>query len=259
MLQETRRRLRALIMAVLIFVISLLLVKFILTFLNADKSHPFVVLFYLLTQPLSFLFENIKVFGVEIGALVAIVFYLFLGYLASLLVNSLLRETPEEKILGVINVIFKIIEAVIASRIIFIFLAVVPESPFTSLVYWSTVWARGVTPTVDSILGSIEISTIVVLIIIIILDVGTEAGFRVFQFAIGSKKPGDPLLEPVSTPTDTPEKPITFETQTLAAAPPTLTPMPPPPVPPSITVNVPPPTVIHNSPNSSMANQQSSK
>jgi hypothetical protein len=184
-MQYIRSRLRTIVLAILVIVICLLLARFILVLLNVGPSNLLVIIISIITAPFALPFEGVSINNINIGPLVAIMFIIFLAYLASKIIGIVFRTKKDEQILELVETIFRVIEALLFARLILKIFGIEPSALFVSLLYGLTSWSSGMMPSfqIPFWKGEVEISTLITLIIFLIIDFGTESGLRLIRMS----------------------------------------------------------------------------
>lgn len=178
-MEAARTKVRAIILAITGGIVTLLVLRFILIFAGADQGHFLVRLLLDLSGILVYPFQS---FGntslpnfVDSNALLAILMYVILGILISELITALLQDNAAAILRELIDAAFKFIEFLLICRIVFRLFGLTPQTgAFVSNVYAVTEWSLGILPSRDFLFGILEVSTVIVLIIVVLIDLATE-------------------------------------------------------------------------------------
>lgn len=172
-MQEARKKIRAILFASLLIVISILLLRFILEF--ARTSHPIIIFFFTLTQPLVSFFETISFVGSNISSIIAIAFFGILTYVVSKVLGGIEARSPEVQLRESIEALTRALEFVILARVVFKLVGIAAtSSPFVGTLYLFTEWTQGLLQPIAFDFGTLEVSSLIVLAIVILVDISTE-------------------------------------------------------------------------------------
>lgn len=243
-MEQARTRVRAIILALTGVIVTLLVIRFILIFVGADQTHFLVKLVldvsYIFVYPfISFGYGGL-LSSVDANALIAILIYVILGILVSEIITAFLQEDPNQIVIEFIDAVFKVIEFLLISRIILkLFGIQAGVGIFVQQVYALSAWSTGILPSREFLSGELEISSIIVLIIVVLIDIATEGFLSAVTKRLGEMR--------TSKPKDSPEpEPAKQSVSVAPAAAPSPAPVvvtPPPAAPQNITINVPIPVV----------------
>lgn len=233
-MDQVRTKVRAIILAITGFILALLVIRFILIFVGADRSNFLVSLLLSVSgffvNPVTTFAEVTAPSGVDGNAIMAMVIYTVLGILISEIVTSFLYDHAWDVLVQIIDAIFKVLEFLLVTRIALkLFGIKIGTSVFVGQIYGLTDWSQGLIPSRPFLNGQVEISSLLVLIILVIIDFATESVMAALRKRI---------LEWEKTRMESKPKP---------AAPAAVTPPPQPvvinhqPAPQNITINVPMP------------------
>lgn len=178
-MQELRVNIRNIIFGLTGIVVIMLGIRFLLVLFAANPSHALSKLIFDGTQFLMPPFVGLERFPIIGGELIVIIIamavYLVLGLLVSGLVTAFLREKPLDIFVEVIDIIFKFFEFILVSRLILKLFAVRPgTASFVDTIYNNTEWTGGLLPQIDVFGGTLEFSTLFILVIVVIVDLATE-------------------------------------------------------------------------------------
>ncbi len=186
-------RLRALVLVVILTLISFLLIRFIFEFSRTDSELILPALLLFPTNFISVFFSSIKIGDLEISSVFAIIFLIIIGYLASKIITSLERQDEDSTLLEIIEAVLRAVEFFIILRVILEFIGADPLlSSFTALIYFLTNWTGFIFTPINITFGMLDISSLIVLVIFIFLDINTEVILRGVKFIkAGSAKSVD--------------------------------------------------------------------
>jgi hypothetical protein len=183
-LADHRTRIRAIIFSITGFILALLFFRIILDILEVPSSNIIVNVLNVITDAFIDPFADtvqIPVGSVlnqiNIDAIIAIGIYLLIGIALSEIITAFIYDNLEEIVQNFVDALFKIIEFLLLVRIIFDLFGVVNRvglPPFIRSIYSLTEWAQGIVVPIDLGLMRINVSTIVILIFIVVLDVLAE-------------------------------------------------------------------------------------
>lgn len=239
-MEQARTRVRAIILALTGVIVTLLVIRFILIFVGADQTHFLVKLVldvsYIFVYPfISFGYGGL-LSSVDANALIAILIYVVLGILVSEIITAFLQEDPNQIVIEFIDAVFKVIEFLLISRIILMLFGIqAGVGMFVQQVYALTAWSTGILPSRDFLSGQLEISSIIVLIIVVLIDIATEG------FLSAVTKRLHEMRE--SKPKESKPEPAKATAVAAAPSPAPVVVTPPPAAPQNITINVPIPVV----------------
>lgn len=236
-MDQLRTRVRAIILALTGVIVTLLLIRFILIFVAADQTHFLVKLVldvsYIFVYPfISFGYGGV-LSSIDANALIAMLIYVVLGILISEVVTAFMQDDPNEIIIQFIDAVFKIVEFLLISRIILKIFNIQPGAGmFVQQVYTLSEWSSGILPSRDLLGGKLEISAIIVLIIVVLIDIATEGFLSAVAKRLREAR-ADRVKE--SKPAET----VKVTAPAAAPAPAPVVIAPPAAAPQNITINVP--------------------
>jgi hypothetical protein len=177
------KKFKSIIYSIFGVVSSIISIRLLLLFL-AVGSTPFVRFWmnfsYLFVGLWDGIYENIIIEKsvIEIYSLIAILFYLIFGILIERSIKNIANEDSKNIVSSIIDIIFKVIEFVLATRFFFRLFVASTDSLFVRIIYGLSnfIYAPFAGIIGDIVIDKvvIEISTLLILVIIIIIDVATE-------------------------------------------------------------------------------------
>ena len=183
-LDVLRSRIRAVIFAILGIIEALLFLRITLDLISADSSNGIVSLVSQITSVFIFPFEGLITLPqsgilmfINEAAIIAFIVYILVAIALSEFITSFLFDNFKDVFQNFVDAIFKFLESFLILRILFDLFAVGLnlESPlFVKVIYGSTEWAQGVIFEQPFLSGRINLSTLLWLIIIIVIDLLTE-------------------------------------------------------------------------------------
>lgn len=238
-MEALRKRFRQVVLAITALLITLLLIRITLLLVGTAQSHPLVQGILSLTGPLVAPFSGFdllfEITGFDLSALVAIVVYAIMGILIVEVFTAFMYDKVEDIVINVVDGIFKWIEFLLVCRIVFALAAINPQiNWFVQLIYNATNWSTGLVNSVRFVGGFLEISTMIVLVIVVAIDLATEGILK--SLFTRSKKEGSapkedkPAVE-VKVEAPKPAQPVVVQAPAPQA------------VPQNITINVPVPVM----------------
>lgn len=183
-MKELRVTVRNIILGATFILALMLLFRFVLILVGASGAHFVSGFIYNLTAPLmqpleGFNWVLVAGFTFDFTVLIAVVFYITLGILISSFVTAFIDDDPLKIAMEVIDSIFKFIEFLLLVRFILrVFAVFYNQSPLSNSVYDLTAWAPGLLPDIQFGNGVIELSTLLILVIVIAIDLGFENFFE---------------------------------------------------------------------------------
>lgn len=186
-------KIRAAVLAAIFIIISLLLIRFILEFSQYTQPSIISTILLIPTDFIAIFFRFIKIGSIEVSTIAAILLFLFVGYLSSKIITALEREDEDSTILEIIEAVLRTVEFLIIMRLLLKFIgAEASESSFASLLYFLTDWTSFLIRPLDLVFGVLDISSAIMLLIFILLDINTEVILRAVKFIkAGSSKSVD--------------------------------------------------------------------
>ncbi len=183
-LDVLRSRIRAVIFAILGIMEAFLFLRITLDLISADSSNGIVSLVSQITSVFIFPFEGLITLPqsgilmfINEAAIIAFIVYILVAIALSEFITSFLFDNFKDVFQNFVDAIFKFLESFLILRILFDLFAVGLnlESPlFVRVIYGSTEWAQGVIFEQPFLSGRINLSTLLWLIIIIVIDLLTE-------------------------------------------------------------------------------------
>lgn len=183
-LDVLRSRIRAVIFAILGIIEAFLFLRITLDLISADSSNGIVSLVSQITSVFIFPFEGLITLPqsgilmfINEAAIIAFIVYILVAIALSEFITSFLFDNFKDVFQNFVDAIFKFLESFLILRILFDLFAVGLnlESPlFVKVIYGSTEWAQGVIFEQPFLSGRINLSTLLWLIIIIVIDLLTE-------------------------------------------------------------------------------------
>lgn len=181
---ETRSKIRAIIFAITGFVEALLFLRITLDLIVADSDNVLVSIINQLTNPLIAPFNGLVTLPptgilefLNINAIVAFVVYILAAIAIAETITAFVYDNFKDIFQNIVDALFKFLESFLILRIIFDLFAVglTLNSPqFVKVVYGFTEWAQGIIFDQPFLSGKVNISTIICLIIVVIIDLLTE-------------------------------------------------------------------------------------
>lgn len=180
-MRAIRRMIAAFIYAALGFIIIILVLRMFIDFFELGKHISFFIEFTnILLDPFWGLITPISIFGIKVNltGVFAIFSYLLLATLIEQLLTSLFFWDPRIIFIEIIMWWFKLIEYVFSYRLLLVLFAGSQDNWLREFTYSLTGWLinplNSVIPRINFLNGHIEISTIIIIILIFIIDVFVE-------------------------------------------------------------------------------------
>lgn len=179
-MKELRITVRNIILGATFIVAIFLLLRFVLILIGASGAHFISGFIFNLTAPLMQPLQGFNWvleagFTFDFTILIAVMFYITLGILVASFVTAFIDEDPLKIIVEVIDSTFKFLEFILLVRFILrVFAIYYNQSPLSNAIYDMTPWAPGLLPDIKFGNGVIELSTLLVLVIVIAVDLGFE-------------------------------------------------------------------------------------
>lgn len=188
-------KLRAVVLIAILVLVSLLLLRFILEFSQyADPSFIKSILL-LPTEPLVLFFKSITIGTIEVSTIVAIIFLIVLAYLASKVITAFEHENEDTTGTEIIETILRSVEFLIIFRVILAFIGASGQgSPFAGIIYILTDWSSVLLQPLVFSFGRLDISALLMLLIVIVLDINTEIILRAVRVIKDGGERGGELL-----------------------------------------------------------------
>lgn len=178
---DIRSKVRSIILSVTAVIAVFMVFRIVIDFLELRNNNVFINFIKDISDIFISPFEGFVIISdtsdlsiINFDAIVGLVVYVFIGVLISELITSFLHDTVEDIIQNFIDAIFKVIESLLFIRIVFDFFYVETKSGFSNFIYSSTDWASGLIGNTELLDGRLNLSVILVLIIVVILDMVSE-------------------------------------------------------------------------------------
>lgn len=181
---ELRYRIRAIILGIAGLIVALLFIRILLQLLGASTANTIVNFFFGLSEIFIQPFRNAVTLPpgtplqiLNIDALVAIGIYVLGAIALSEIITAFLYDTAEDIIQNLVDAVFKVIEFLIFIRIVLDLFAIFDRrvaAAFIQNIYNLTDWASNLINPMPIGSGSLNVSAIIVLSIVVILDIFTE-------------------------------------------------------------------------------------
>lgn len=181
---DAQSKIRTIIYSIFALIVGIVLIRVLLKIVGANPNNEFADFWYtfsdIFVEPWAVIYPGI-VSGrmvIEIYSIVAVLFYIIISIVASKSVSSPFEDTRKLAIIELVDSIFKAIEFLLITRFIFKITAASTSALFVRLIYdlsW-IVYEPFATlmPAIEFEGARFEISTLVALVVIIILDLVTE-------------------------------------------------------------------------------------
>ena len=180
----TRSKIRAIIFALTGFVEAFLFLRITLDLIAADPNNILVSLISQITDPLIFPFQGLITLpqtGIleffNEAAIVAFIVYVLGAIAFTEIITAFVYDNFKDIFQNIVDAVFKFLESFLILRIIFDLFAVglnLNSPQFVKVVYGTTEWAQGIIFDQPFLSGRINISTLLCLIIVVIIDLLTE-------------------------------------------------------------------------------------
>lgn len=177
-------RLRTIVYSITGGLITIILIRLLLKFIGANPSTIFVSFWYglsdLLVGPWEGIYPNLVLspMTIETYSVIAIIFFVLFGVIIDKALSIFRYDASREIIIAIVDLSFKLMELVIASRFAFKLFGASTSSVFVRFIYAasSIIYEPFAGIIKDLVIEGVlfEISTLLVLIIIIIFDVISE-------------------------------------------------------------------------------------
>lgn len=182
--KDLQLKVQGIIYAVFIVIISVVLIRILLKLVGADQNNEIISFFYdfsnVFVSPWEGIFRNLKSQNkiLEVFSLIAAFFYLVLSFIFARLAGILLINDSKEFTIKIIDFFFKIAEITVFSRFILKLVGADTDSTFILNLYKFTDFTykpvETILPAIESNKVTLEVSTLIFLILIIILDYLSE-------------------------------------------------------------------------------------
>lgn len=208
---ELRSKTRGIILTIGGILAFLVLVRVVFDFIKVGRGNFLVNFFYGITDILINPFVGsigLSLGGglalVNLDAIISIIFYVLIAIVASEVITAFLYEHVEDIIINLIDGVFKIIEFLVFLRIVFNFFNVSTNQIIPDVVRGImalTNWTSGVVaPIPISGIGILDLSAIIVLFLVIILDIFSERFlYAIFKTVFNREKRSKERVTPNKT------------------------------------------------------------
>lgn len=224
---EAQNKIRTIIYSIFAVIIGFVLIRVLLKLVGVNPNNEFADFWYtfsdVFVEPWAIIYPNI-ISGkmiIEIYSIIAILFYIIISVVLSKSASSPFEDTRKQAIVEIVDSMFKVVEFLLITRFIFKLTAASTSAAFVRLIYdlsW-IVYEPFATlmPAINFEGARFEISTLIALIIIIVLDLVTEQLLFSILDAIFpmKKKP----IQPVQTVQQPPQQIIHHYPQNVPASP----------------------------------------
>lgn len=182
-------KIRSIIYGIFGLIVTIIIIRLLILFIGVNTSGSFIRFWLEFSEIFVFpwvgIVPDLRLFGnsvLELTSLVAVFFYMIIGLLIEKSADSLGETSSRSMLVSIVDSLFKIAEFFLATRIVLKLFGIGGSSLFAKFIYSLTNWI--ISPfgklISDFRFGSIvfELSTVLVLIIIVILDIGIDEFFR---------------------------------------------------------------------------------
>ncbi len=183
-MHDLQGKIRNVVYAIFAIIIGIVLIRVFLKLIGANPTNEFAMFWYELSyvfvEPWDMIYESIKSGSmvIELFSLTAVIFYLIISMVLSKSAGSPFEDSRKRAIAEMVDSFFKVIEFLLVTRFIFKLTGASMTSSFVRFIYDLSNFVHEpfatILPAIKT--GDIifEISTVVALIVIIILDLVTE-------------------------------------------------------------------------------------
>lgn len=178
---DLRKRVRALILGITGFIIALIFMRVVIDFLDPGADSGFADLIIEITDlfisPMEGLIElstASEIDQLNVTALLAIFIYFVTGLVLAEIITAFIYDNVNDVILNFVDGLFKLLEFLIFLRIIFDLLQVNQKVGMVKTIYSMTNWAEGAVVDLKILDDRLDISIVLILIFIVILDIVSE-------------------------------------------------------------------------------------
>lgn len=185
-IMNIQKRTKSILYSIFGIILLIIVIRMALLLINANESTPFVNFWYdfsnILIGPWRGIYNNLEFEGgsiLEISSFIAIIFYFLLAFFLDNAITGIESSKGKNIFYSIINSLFKVVEFILGARFVFKLFAASTNSWFVDFIYSISNFIyrpfRGIVPdfTYENIV--VELSTIIVLIIIILIDIGIDA------------------------------------------------------------------------------------
>lgn len=176
---DLRVRVRGVILLITGIIVTFIVLSIILDILNVSDSNIITGFIYSVAGFFIYPFVGLISFGsssiINADAVLALIIYILGGIVIAEIITAFLYEKFYEIFQNVVDAVFKIVELLIFLRIILgVFNAQNVFLPLTKTVLSLTNWTQGIAPAFPVGTAKLDLSALIVLGIIIVLDVISE-------------------------------------------------------------------------------------
>ena len=180
---ELRYRLRAIILGVAGFISAILVIRILVQMLGGNTSNILISALYSVSNFFISPFAGAvsvppgTLPGINVDALVAIGIYIFIAIALSEILTAFLYDNVTDIIQNFVDGIFKVIEILLFIRIIldlFNLYDRINAPAFIQSIFSLTDWTQGIIQGIPVLNGVLNISAIIALIIVVVIDIFTE-------------------------------------------------------------------------------------
>ncbi|MEO6729002.1 MAG: hypothetical protein ABIM99_03705 [Candidatus Dojkabacteria bacterium] len=180
---DLRYRLRAIILGIAGAISAILVLRILVQMLGGNTSNILISALYSVSNFFISPFANAVAVpagtlpGINIDALVAIGIYIFIAIAVSEILTAFLYDNATDIIQNFVDGIFKVIEILLFIRIIldlFNLYDRINAPTFIKTIFSLTDWTQGIIQGIPVLNGSLNLSAIIALIIIVVIDIFTE-------------------------------------------------------------------------------------
>jgi hypothetical protein len=179
-MESARNLVRRIVFGITSILVVLLILRFFLILLNASSGHVVAQIITDLTNPLIQIFAGmftaagLGILAPLLEIIMAAIFFIFIGIFVASIINSFIQEHPLDILMEIIDTIFKLVEFVLIARLVLKLFGIDPVSTFVQFIYDNTGWVSGLLPAIDVLGGTLEFSTLFILVAVVIVDLGME-------------------------------------------------------------------------------------
>lgn len=178
---DLRKKIRSIILGLTGLIIALIFMRVVIDFLDPNAKSGFARFMIDLTDifinPMEGLIElstASEIDQINLTAILAIFIYFVAGLILAEVITAFIYDNIADVILNVVDAIFKIVEFILFLRIIFDLLEVNKEVSMVQTIYTMTDWAEEAIVSIKLLDDRLDISIILVLIFVVILDIVSE-------------------------------------------------------------------------------------
>lgn len=180
---DVRYRLRAIILGIAGIISAVLVLRILVQMLGGSTGNILISALYSVSNFFISPFANSVAIpagtlpGINIDALVAIGIYIFIGIALSEILTAFLYDNATDIIQNFVDGIFKVIEILLFIRIILDLFSLydrVNAPAFIQSILSLTDWTQGIIQGIPVLNGVLNLSAIIALIIVVVIDIFTE-------------------------------------------------------------------------------------